>query len=905
MKNKVQRKVYKINSKRFRLNKWNLTLTEENTLPEEVVKIGDNQLFDFIRQIKNESLTEQQSEISDLKIKIRSKVDIAKNLERLNELLFLKELCFVVIDKISDYHKLNKSMVLNGIEYKRLYATTGGVKTSTIIYVQSWIHDELQIRIDNGRNLDIEFSAGKLEAYKSLTFTNSVKVSNPRNIVVVKDYIQHFKESEIIELDDSVSKYPTLEVKNNEEIELNVSDGFGVISMEYADRLSKELMLDYVPSGFLMRNSFLKGMVFRFDIKKFAELIAESNVIMDIYGNSYDVEDVDMIIPESVFKLYNSYNSTESYIENCNKNGYSFRVAKTTPKKLDNVRNLNYQFIQTLELSDDEIAELARPTIESIKDIVNNDYIKTILFTKGIGLLESNFSNGTSDFTKALMVEPDMINDPFVKSKVHNMIKKKINDAKIGVLQVDGNFQTIGGDIFGFLEHSFGLVPTGLLKANEVYSTYWQEMCASEVAIFRAPMSSHNNIRKVSLCYRDDVNYWYGHLYGVMLLSSYDTITHALNGADKDGDSFFSTNSKVILDNIKSLPCVICKQKTAPKKICTFDDFVTANINGFGDEIGSITNKITEMVCKQSIFEKDSDEYKELEYRILCGQLYQQNAIDKIKSIQAKPMPTEWYSFRENIEERNEDGTISVLNDFNVSILADKKPYFFIYNYNTLKKEYNKYINSVNINSLNLFGMTLESLLSIEDKTDEIVEFLKLYEKRMPVDTSPSTMNRICWHVEKELNDVKLQSNAEFDFSILKTDKEYSTRNYEKVKTLYEDYKTKTSRYSARKKEGHIKEDDMLIDRDSFRLSFVSELNKLKIDEEDLANIVVDLCYNSNNSKQFAWDVVGDKILLNLLKKNDYHISYPTLDNNGDIKFNGHKFKISKVKVGDEFADNN
>ena len=52
-----------------------------------------------------------------------------------------------------------------------------------------------------------------------------------------------------------------------------------------------------------------------------------------------------------------------------------------------------------------------------------------------------------------------------------------------------------------------------------------------------------------------------------------------------------------------------------------------------GNQVGTITNYVTSMMEVQSHFEKDSPEYKELEYRIECGQLYQQNELDKIKGI--------------------------------------------------------------------------------------------------------------------------------------------------------------------------------------------------------------------------------------------------------------------------------
>lgn len=55
---------------------------------------------------------------------------------------------------------------------------------------------------------------------------------------------------------------------------------------------------------------------------------------------------------------------------------------------------------------------------------------------------------------------------------------------------------------------------------------------------------------------------------------------------------------------------------------------IQANKGSFGDAIGSITNVITSQICLQARFPKDSEEYKVLDYRILCGQMFQQNAID-------------------------------------------------------------------------------------------------------------------------------------------------------------------------------------------------------------------------------------------------------------------------------------
>ena len=69
-------------------------------------------------------------------------------------------------------------------------------------------------------------------------------------------------------------------------------------------------------------------------------------------------------------------------------------------------------------------------------------------------------------------------------------------------------------------------------------------------------------------------------------------------------------------------------QRKAPKCIPTEDDLMKSNISSFGNAVGEVTNRITSMFEVQARFPKDSREYRMLDYRIKCGQLYQQNAID-------------------------------------------------------------------------------------------------------------------------------------------------------------------------------------------------------------------------------------------------------------------------------------
>ena len=89
---------------------------------------------------------------------------------------------------------------------------------------------------------------------------------------------------------------------------------------------------------------------------------------------------------------------------------------------------------------------------------------------------------------------------------------------------------------------------------------------------------------------------------------------------------------------------IICEQKSTPKVKVTENKLRLSNKNGFGNAVGSITNRVTTMFDVLASLEKDSEEYNELMRRIICGQALQQEEIDKIKGIQAKQMPKNWTS---------------------------------------------------------------------------------------------------------------------------------------------------------------------------------------------------------------------------------------------------------------------
>jgi len=800
----------------------------------------------------------------------------------------------LIIDKNSDYRRALNGFVINGVKYVRLLGTNGGIKNSTIVFVSERLAPELRRRIDNDRDKEKEHVPAKLEAYKALTCSASTPVSTPNGILIVNDAETEFT-SDVLYLTDEGDEEPEMEYIKDYIVKLNASDGFGLMLPSLAQRWSEELELDYLVSGVNTRFAFEKGMAFTFDFLDFAENVAHTYFVKDAWGNTVDIRNVELILTTSMVKLWDSYKDCNDYLESSLKNGYTFGVTKACPEELESVRSLNYQFIQSYDFSDEDIEELIAPTIKEISGILGGDWRDTVLFVKGLGI-ERMIDRIDDDYIKAIMIDKRMLNDPFVQSNIYRLIKNRINEAKVGVIKVHGNYSIISGDPYLLCQSIFGLEKTGILAKGEIYNKYWADIGADKLACFRAPMTCHNNIRLVHPVNSDKAKHWYQYMTTCTILNSWDTITSALNGADFDGDIVMLTDNKLLVNKLKPLPALVCAQRKAGKVVPTEGDFVSSNIASFGNEIGQTTNWITSMFEVQAGYEPDSQEYETLSYRIRCGQLYQQNSIDKAKGIVCKPMPRSWHDrrFANQIEDEYDRKLYR-------EIVADKKPYFMRYIYPSLMKQYNTYIKNTNSNALREFQMTVSELQSIpkEERTERQEEFLRYYGYRLPVGTNDCVMNKICKRFEHEFDGHigKHNKNNPFDYTIMKSDAPYMQHQYNSILKLYKEYNKRLKSYAVLSDYERVPDTESFMTLSVINDDFQKECHKICPNESALCNIILDICYKRNSTKQFAWSMCGDEIINNLLKNNGNIISYPVMSPDGDVEFEGKKFKTETKEM--------
>lgn len=536
------RHLFKLNSSRIIDADFNLTLTySEAVRNAEVIALASSATLRMIDNINGKSSFEKEKEIKELKEKKNkilnkkntrtNKLKIKEINEKIQKEIFIEDYLCVVMDTKGDYDKVLKGFKINGIEYQRLLSTSGGVKKSVVVFCSKRIHDRLYSQLNAERNPNIKFVPAKLEAYISLACSASFPVSKPNGILVVGEPMTRFKE-DVIEVNGQGVVRPNVRHVDDYEITHNACDGMGLMTPTLAKRWSEEVQEHYTMAGCCLRQAFTKGMIFTFDFHQFADEVAKYEIVTDVWGHQHNIKDIELILTTSMLKLWDSYDSVDDWLEKTLANDHSFAITKVTPEKLDEEQTLNYQFLQSLELTDEDIEELCKPFLDSVDGIMNKDYRQSLLYLRGVDLKEKTVLRPPFDYTTAMMLDESMLNDPYVYSKIKHNITNRIDRAKMGVLPVRGNFSIISGDPYLLCEYVFGFEPTGLLKKGEFYSKFWNDKKVKETVAMRAPMTSHNNIQICKMADNEEVSKWYKYMDTVYILNAWDSTCDKLNGAD-------------------------------------------------------------------------------------------------------------------------------------------------------------------------------------------------------------------------------------------------------------------------------------------------------------------------------------------------------------------------------------
>lgn len=889
----------KFDSGRLKAQNYDIKTTfEESRNLGEIVALGDSQVLRSIRDIRNRTIChenlerlirERQALWKRLNGRKKPKYNVRTEYEarieqirkRIDRTVFIEDYVTVKMETGSHYdHIFNNGFYINGKKFMRLSCSAGQARVSTVVFCAEDILQELEHRLNNGRDMTRKQAPSKFNAYYGLYTSATRKVSEPR-FAVVRDFentstfMANFATETDWDADDEISVRKVT-------VPMNRTDGMGLISPELSARWATELEMDHVPSQWIVRQSFLKGMVCTFDFRAFCEEVNGGNYLIDtIYTDAEgkpvkaDLHEVDMIVSESQFKLWDSFESMEQYVENTHKNKLYWGITGCSPKEPKDVLRLNYQFIQTLDLKQADIEELCAGFVDWIERVSYKDPTYMLLFLLGKDVDQKSMirilSSPDKAWIRALFVNRNCANDSYIRGKIRELVHSRIENGRMGEVLVNGNFQMLVSDPYAYMQHICGLPVTGLLKKGEYYCNYWNKRGVGIVDSMRSPMTHRSEHVIAKLVKNELTEKWYRHCGVGFMISWFGNDCVRYSGADFDGDIIATTDSAAMIRCVykDELPVVYDAPKPV-KKLFTKKDLYASDKFGFGSKIGAITNKGTIGYALLPLLEKrygkDSEQVALVESRIKQCCVAQSKQIDRTKIGQAvKSIPKVWINRQKRLD--NDTHDICKHKELLNACLLNRRPYFFKYRYREDRQKHRDYYARKNSVCLSKFGMSVAQLREKQDRTPEQNAWLWEYFDYSPLIESDSPMNLLCRYLE-EVNfkvAAKVKTSEHFTpFEYMSDGQEWEDY-YNDVVKCYERHKkdTRSVFSSGDNSEAYPKKKERLMLSLKQQFRFICPVDRI------VADALVFYCYvqHPSVSKDALWSLYGKILCKNAVKK--------------------------------------
>ncbi len=733
---------------------------------------------------------------------------------------------------------------LNGRHYVRLCAGSGQLRQNTIAFIWDVMHQYITEALYCGispEELGDSFSVSKFNAYMGLSESGMHFLKSAPRVCVVSDY-EEIKPHLPIDYittectsgrrNKRVEKTITQHYYDEPEMNfdpLNSFDGQGLADPEWMRQVAMELGYlrendGYVPSEYILRAPWCKGLVVAFDFKAYCREHGITT-IKDVYGQSYAVEDIDVLLSTSQFKMwkvYGKHGGWQYHQESMRKYSLRWGVVIANKEHDDDYRTLNYQYIQALDLDDWDIDRLCSHTEDLLTKLCSGHtetvYRTLVGFSGGVDGSIGNDCGDDAEVAKpaasllqrAIAHNYDLLQDSYIQTLIHREVESKFNGAKIGKLLCRGGYSFIVSDPVAQIQHiikshavdgDHDIAVSGLIPAHEIYSAYWNRVqpAPDKVVLMRSPLIDSSEVTVCGLARTPEMDRWYSYIKSGLILSIRDVSTLALQNCDFDGDRCFSSNDPILIKGAQRNPVPILYPSAGKqlKGAITFESMIEADIRGLNSAVGSLSNQATCLYALRDKFPKDSPEYAELSRRIKIVSELVGIEIDKIKTGIPPQKPSAWNKEQMPYEQFiGADGKMvkapacSLEEQERIrkhnALIPDNKPLFMRYIYDAMNTDLARYDKSFDDVGKYNGGPRLAELLSTpyESLDDDARYMLDKYHRYLPAIDSPCIMNKICKRFEclqKQLKRCKDSRNMLLDFA---TPQEFDTAVLERMAEL-------------------------------------------------------------------------------------------------------------------------
>lgn len=495
----------------------------------------------------------------------------------------------VVLSEDNGLNELKEGITYNDNKYIEINTTTAGMKlqeTNEIdekfrvesIFIKKEHEDfikEFEDSLSAGIISELEKNKSKIcinkmiISKKALAMTGSDFVEGMPNICFVDEVEYKYK-----------SKYSFLN-ENNEiisdekEVPFVLNDGGGLMTSEYAERIKKALNKDYNIEFAIIRGYHglaIKGVLLTFDFRYYMKSqykvdtdtfkkIGDKYYLKDYFGNWRNLDRIDCIINKSQAKylgeLKNKVTEGERWEESIypiykdskyndvNKGIYISKVNKN-PKSIKGKIMLNYQVLQNLNISAQELIDIAKETVEEFKNVIGLEDINYVKLALGDWLTDVTEK---ATITNKLNLVIDKFGEETltwqnIKIELKRHLMKRLNRLAGGKLEVEGDVCIGCCDPISYCNY---LISGDRGKNGLEERQFYQGGYEGKRLSYRNPIAYYAEITEIDLVKHKLLE---GYTPEILFVNAFDDFLFIKSGADLDGDLFGVVNNETLINSI-------------------------------------------------------------------------------------------------------------------------------------------------------------------------------------------------------------------------------------------------------------------------------------------------------------------------------------------------------------------
>lgn len=479
----------------------------------------------------------------------------------------------VKVEFEEDKNIIDRILTINDNRYAFYMATASDLKKSSCIFIKEeyyqfgqWLKEQATGAVEHKLSEKDKVTIMKETAYQGFIFSGAQKTNIIPKVVIIEEpeYLYRGTHTvlEGVEIAETIEDIKLVE----KEIETTLSafDGQGIADIQLMNRIAKDLNIEHQLNWFTFRlfagiggKGAVTAVNIQQELSRVNKLYGDTKhlymqdgelMVVDIWNRAHKVSEVDMILNQSQCKLVKHFgadylDNVESQVDDIFKCLY---VCMHNKKKLRSDRTrLNYQFLQAMNLSYEELMELTKNDREHLNASLNS--IDSLLITCDLADIqdEDDTEDKKQNDSFSLMLElvkydSSLLKDWSVQQHMQKLLKSRINKVAYGKTFLnDASYRLIIQDPQAYMNfiatRDMDIARNeNCLQAGEFYSVGRPE--GQRTVMGRNPLSSAQELVKFENKkndYIDSLNY---KCDSILVMNTYDATASRMSGADFDGD---------------------------------------------------------------------------------------------------------------------------------------------------------------------------------------------------------------------------------------------------------------------------------------------------------------------------------------------------------------------------------